>query len=343
MTASLLSSGCSQTSIWSVTSEEFIENAPAVPEVTASTLVETRSGMLIAAWAGGIIEGHKSTSIWVSRNDGTGWTSGQIVADGAGADRLPCWNPVLSSTTDGRLLLYFKVGPSSGEQWIECLISDDEGLTWKERSRLTDNFTGRSKKKSLLIDAKKQHSLVASTGTSESESQLDVNIVEENSSHPSILAATTVPNPASFHAQSPSIIRISPDRLVLLTSTADGQLASSTSTDNGKTWNSLNLVGIELSDSGIDAISLKQGGALLVCSLNDSSAPFDNKLKTGGCPLVVFSSQNGLDWTPILTLEQKATRYGYDSPSIIQTDDGKVHITYTWNRWRIKHVVLDKN
>ena len=38
-------------------------------------------------------------------------------------------------------------------------------------------------------------------------------------------------------------------------------------------------------------------------------------------------------------LEREAGEYSY--PAVIQTSDGLVHISYTWRRDRIKHVVID--
>ena len=38
-------------------------------------------------------------------------------------------------------------------------------------------------------------------------------------------------------------------------------------------------------------------------------------------------------------LESEPGEYSY--PAVIQTADGLVHITYTWQRTRIRHMVID--
>jgi predicted neuraminidase len=53
----------------------------------------------------------------------------------------------------------------------------------------------------------------------------------------------------------------------------------------------------------------------------------------------VAISSDGRNWQSALVLENEPGEFSY--PAVIQTDDGRVHITYTWKRRRIKHTVVD--
>ena len=56
-------------------------------------------------------------------------------------------------------------------------------------------------------------------------------------------------------------------------------------------------------------------------------------------PLHVAVSRDGTHWDDVLILAQGIGEYSY--PAVIQTADGLVHVTYSWNLSRIKHVVID--
>ena len=45
------------------------------------------------------------------------------------------------------------------------------------------------------------------------------------------------------------------------------------------------------------------------------------------------------DWQAALVLEDQPGEFSY--PAVIQTGDGFAHVTYTWKRQRIKHVIID--
>jgi predicted neuraminidase len=57
--------------------------------------------------------------------------------------------------------------------------------------------------------------------------------------------------------------------------------------------------------------------------------------------LNVALSDDGKVWKPVLTLERERVPAGFSYPAVIQASDGKVHITYTYIRESVKHVVLD--
>jgi alpha-L-rhamnosidase len=85
-------------------------------------------------------------------------------------------------------------------------------------------------------------------------------------------------------------------------------------------------------------VTLKDGRQLLVYNHNIRTGS-NNK---GRSPLNVAISKDGKSWSAALVLEDDPDApSGFAYPAAIQTSDGLVHITYTWQRKRIKHVVVD--
>jgi predicted neuraminidase len=82
-------------------------------------------------------------------------------------------------------------------------------------------------------------------------------------------------------------------------------------------------------DSGIDALTLRDGRHLLVY----------NPVTRGRTPLVVALSKDGKNWKDVITLETQPGEYSY--PAVIQTHDNRVHISYTWKRQRVRHAVIE--
>ncbi len=132
-------------------SEFIFERAP-FPSSHASTIVETRDG-LVAAWFGGTRERDPDVGIWVSRRDASGWTPPVEVANGVQADgtRHPSWNPVLFQPSSGPLVLFYKVGPSPSQWWGMARTSPDGGRTWSAAIKLPPGILGPIRAKPIEI------------------------------------------------------------------------------------------------------------------------------------------------------------------------------------------------
>jgi predicted neuraminidase len=111
--------------------------------------------------------------------------------------------------------------------------------------------------------------------------------------------------------------------------TQQGRVFQIASEDQGRTWGNMTAGPLPNPNAGTDAVTLKDGRHLLVY----------NHTAKGRSPLNVAVSTNGQDWQAALVLESEPGEYSY--PAVIQTGDGLVHITYTWKRQRVRHVVVD--
>ena len=132
-----------------------------------------------------------------------------------------------------------------------------------------------------------------------------------------------------FGAIQPAVLAYPDGQIQLLCRSRQGRIPECRSKDGGKTWSPMVRTALPNSSTGIDAVMLKDGRALLVY----------NHTPEGRSPLNLAVSRDGAQWQAALVLEPDPGEYSY--PAVIQTTDGLVHITYTWKRQRIKHVVVD--
>jgi len=311
-----------------VVASEFIFDSAPFASAHASTIVE--SGGLVAAWFGGPREGAPEVGIWLSRRVEGHWTAPLEVANGQQPDghQYPCWNPVLFQPSSGPLLLFYKVGPQPAKWWGMLRTSRDGGKTWSDARRLPDGILGPVKNKPVqLADG----TLIApsSTETATLPSVWRVHFERSTDIGRTWTSIEPAPNAVTIDAIQPSILIYPGGRLQAVGRTRSGRVFETWSSDAGRHWSALALTALPNPNSGIDAVTLRDGRQLIVY----------NHTTTGRSPLNVAVSRDGKIWHGVAVLESEPGEYSY--PAVIQTADGFVHVTYTWKRVRIKHVVID--
>ncbi len=334
-----------------VVSAEYIFDGAPFPQCHASTIVQTPTG-LVAAWFGGTHEKHPDVGIWVSRHVNGQWTPPVEVANGiqyrstdGTVHRHPCWNPVLFQAPgplypleggqgdDAPLLLFYKCGPDPDSWWGMLMASADGGATWSLPRRLPEGILGPVKNKPVLFAG---GTLVCPSSTEDHGWQLHMEFTSD-------LGATWCRTPPLNDdpprgAIQPSILfhRDGRWQLIARDHNKAGNLWTAWSEDRGKTWSELASTGLPNTSAGTDAVTLADGRQLLVYNHTHERGPDVGQSRT---VLNVAVSDDGDHWQAALVLERAKGEYSY--PAVIQTRDGLVHITYTWNRQRIKHVVID--
>ena len=306
---------------------EFIYETAPFPSCHASTIVEPKGGGLATAWFGGTREKHPDVGIWVSRLVAGQWTAPVEVANGVQSDgtRHPCWNPVLFQPKDGPLLLFYKVGLSPATWWGMLRTSADGGKTWSEARRLPDGILGPIKNKPVQL----------ATGdilcpTSSEHAGWRVHFERSTDRGQTWTATLPVNDGKTIGAIQPSILFLDGDKLMAVGCAKQSRIFQISSDDAGKTWNEMTLTALPNPNAGTDAVTLHDGRHLLVY----------NHTAKGRSPLNVAVSQDGKAWQAALVLEDEP-KMEFSYPAVIQTSDGLVHITYTWKRQKVRHVVVD--
>lgn len=337
----LLIGDCSIAQESPVLSSEFIYERAPFPSCHASTIVETNDGTLVAAWFGGQHEKAPDVGIWVSRKINQAWTTPVEVANGVQYQKLdgtlvrhPTWNPVLFQPKNGPLLLFYKAGPDPQRWWGLLTESADQGKTWSTPRPLPEGILGPVKNKPIELA---NGDILCPSSTESPTTQLwQVHMEVTSDLGVTWKRSNALNDGVAFGAIQPSLLKLSGMELLAVGRTQQGSVFQMQSKDLGRTWGDMQASMLPNPNSGIDAVTLSDSKHMLVYN-HVQTEPGVWKDRS---PLNLAISSDGVTWQAGLELEN-TPKEEFSYPAIIQTRDGLVHITYTWNRKKIKHLVVD--
>lgn len=303
--------------------QSFIYETAPFPECHASTIVETVPGEFLASWFGGSREGAKDVAIWTARLQNGKWSA---PIEAAREENASTYNPVLFMTKDKALHLYYKFGLSP-KTWNGAKISSqDGGRTWGPKEYLGAGLYGPIKNKPLVLP---DGTIISGTSV---ESDFAWTAWVERSTDNG--RSWTKHGPIAYPDQpngiiQPAVVQIGKTlRLYMRSTQRIGFITYSDSKDGGKTWSSAKATTLPNPNSGIDAVTLKDGRIALIY----------NHTNKGRSPLNIAISKDGDTWGEPIALETEPGEYSY--PAIIQAANGDLHATWTWRRKKVKHAVI---
>ncbi|MDA3879542.1 MAG: exo-alpha-sialidase [Prolixibacteraceae bacterium] len=316
--------------------EEFVFTEQPTRDCHASSLLELDNGDLLCCWFGGTRERHPDVNIWLSRKPKGGeWQKPVSICDGNGQT---LFNPVLVKLKGGDIQIYF-VSPGIDDGQV--ITSNDNGHTWSKMKMLPNGFVGPIVNKPVYLE---DGTIIAGASLQgEPGKRIHVERTTDNAKTWTKTKALNDPVNSKYKIIQPTILVHSQKLLQILARPnqqgSDTKLAQTWSEDGGLTWSPVTDTNLPNNNSAIDAVTLNDGRHLLV--YNHSTRLDTVCGRKGRGILTVAVTNDGINWQAAAVLEYRTGQVQYSYPAVIQTQDGLVHITYSWHRKRIKHVVLD--
>ncbi len=315
-----------------VNRERILPNPPPTPSCHASTLARNTDGSIAAAWFGGTREGAEDVAIWSSVRTQTGWSApAKLIA----LPETPHWNPVLFRCADGSLRLFWKASQIISDWTTYTAVSQDGGRSWSAPQPLVpgDDSGGRGPVKNKPIRLA-DGGLLAPASHERDGWRPFVDRSEDEGVSWTRSAYISAP---SYEGRpvgliQPTLWESRPGAVHMLLRSDAGLVYRSDSSDGGRSWCEAYPTALPNNNSGLDLVRLPDGRLLLAAN------PVGENWGARTPLALLVSEDNGYSWDTALLLEDRPGEYSY--PAIVY-EQGRVFLTYTWNRTDIAFCVLE--
>ena len=317
------------------------------PEVHSAAAIELTDNNFMAFWYGGTREGHKDVNIYKNtwNNSQQQWGKESIITtrlqtrDGTARYIRKLGNPVVTRGVDNSIWLFYvsvSIGGWAGSG-INLIISDDEGQSWSSPKRLitspflnistllkgspihyTDGSIGLPVyheflgKFGELVRLDSSAKVIDKTRLSWGKTSLQPVIVP--------LSSTQALSMMRYHGDSPQ------------------RILSQYTNDSGLNWSVVEKTTLPNPNAGIHALQLADGQLLLAFNNHEEEredmtlATSDNQAKSWEIKKIVEKYH--------LDEPDNSKQFAY--PWLLQTQNGNIHLLYTWHKSHIKHKVFNQ-
>ena len=343
----------------------------------ASCIVEYPNGDLLVCWYEGKTDKSRDVHIQAARlkNGEENWTESFLLAD---TPMLSDNNPCLFIDDKQRLwLFYYTLLGAPEESWDTAFLrykissdymDDSKPIVWEVQNDLPVISNGLDETVDLLCKEAMEQSKGNPIVKKECDetrlylkSQLKRRLGWTTRVHPTLLSNGSLILPMASEifgvaamaltsnggetwqfsetlqgdwVEQPSVFERKDGTLVAYFRDASDRhrIRKSESRDFGLTWAPVENTQFPNPGSGVEVIRLVSGNVGLI--YNDCENDPRNTLD------VALSDDEGVTWKWKRNIEKAEGQSRFDYPSIIQTRDGKIHATYSYNVETIKHVVF---
>ncbi|WP_208587718.1 sialidase family protein [Gracilibacillus suaedae] len=355
---------------------EFEADIPVLyPHNHASNLHVLDNGDILCVWFSGSREGKPDISIMCSRlkKGEQDWSKPTVLSDDFERSEQ---NPILFQNTNGELWLIYTAQNAVHQESsvVRYRVSNDDGHTWSEIKTLFDKPGTFVRHKPVILDNGElvlpaYYSLKSRTGFLGN----DFSVIKISHDHGKTWTEHEIKGSKGLVHM--SIVPDHTGHLVgFFRSRKADYIYRSISKDGGRTWTTPTQTELMNNNSSIQATRLKNGKlAIVFNNINAQLAPpkenrppwfdksdmdkvgVDKNVKEQAsiwgvirAPLTVaLSNDDGETWNykkNIMTKEDVSEIHPeFSYPSIKQTDEGSIHITFTYLRKYIKHVVVTED